>query len=58
MCGLNSLADYSNVKTCDNMEGKHDSKEGYLDRAFLFPRVFGSKRGSDITEGGITEVRV
>ena len=41
-----------------NMEGKRVSKEGYLDQAHSFPRVLGCKRGSDITEGGITEVRV
>jgi hypothetical protein len=57
-CGLNSLVGYSNVKTCDNMDGKRDSKEGYLNREHSFPIVLRYKRGSDITEGDITDVRV
>lgn len=40
------------------MRGKCDIEEGYLNGAQPFPRVSEYKRGSDITEGGIMEVRV
>jgi hypothetical protein len=40
------------------MRGKFDNKEGDLNRAHLLPRISEYKRGSDITEGAITEVRV
>jgi hypothetical protein len=38
--------------------GRCDKKEGYLAWAHTFLRVLGYERGSDITEGDITEVRV
>ena len=37
------------------MRGKRDNKEGDLNYAHLFPTVWGCKRDSGITEGGITE---
>jgi hypothetical protein len=37
---------------------KCDNKEGDVNGAHPFPRVLGYLRGSDITEGDITEVRV
>lgn len=40
------------------MRGKCDVEEGYLNQAHPFPRVSLYKRGSDITEGDIMEVRV
>ena len=39
------------------MRGKCENKEGDLNCAHPVPRVLGYKRGSDITEGGIAEVR-
>ena len=40
------------------MGRKCDNKEGYLNRAHPFPRILGYKRGNDITEVDITEVKV
>ena len=35
-----------------------DNEEGDLNKAYLFPRILGYKRRSDILEGGIIEVKV
>ena len=40
------------------MGGKCDNMEGDFRQAHMFPRVWGYKRGSDVTEGDIMEVRV
>ena len=40
------------------MRGRWENDEGDFNRAHPFPRVSGSKRGSDIVEGDNTEVRV
>jgi hypothetical protein len=56
-CGLNYLVDYFMSKTPD-LWGKCDNKEEYLHRAEPFARVLRYKRGSDIIEGDIMEVRV
>ena len=40
------------------MEGQCGKKEGHLNEAHPFPRVWGYKRGSNIMEGNIVEVRV
>ena len=40
------------------MGRKYDNEEGYSNWAHPFPRVWEHKRGSDITEGDATEVRV
>ena len=40
------------------MRRKCDNNEGNLNLAHPRPRVLGYKRGNDITEGDITEVRV
>ena len=51
-CGLDCLVDYFNVQTCDVWEGNMSRKKGGdPDRAHLFLRVLGYKRGSDVTEG-------
>ena len=40
------------------IRGKYGHKEGHVKWANLLCRVWGCKRGSDITEGDITDVRV
>ena len=40
------------------VRGKRDNEEGDLNWAHPFPRVWGYKKGSDVTESDISEVRV
>ena len=52
------FVEYLTVKTCDIQEGNVTTKEGKSNFTRPFPKVSTCKRGSDITKGDVTDVRV